>query len=49
MYYVAGQFQGQFSLSGLTDATEVVEAIEPVVSQTMNTSLTAKFKTEEEV
>lgn len=40
-------FKAIFSSSGPTDVTEVVEAIEPVVSQTMNTSLTTKFKAEE--
>lgn len=44
---VLDYFKAIFSSSGPTDVTKVVEAIEPIVSQTMNTSLTTKFKAEE--
>ena len=43
---VLDYFKAIFSLNGPTDVTEVVEAINPVVTHAMNTSLIANFRAE---
>lgn len=43
---VLDYFKAIFSLNGPTDVIEVVEAINPVVTHAMNTSLISNFRAE---